>query len=76
MREKRKKRTCIGEERTLNKIGLIISNIVTQTSDDQSFSLGAKGSASLEMYYCVTACEIKSDTPVHGFPPDHRKGNQ
>jgi hypothetical protein len=32
MREEREKRTYIGEERTINKIGLIISNILEKLS--------------------------------------------
>jgi hypothetical protein len=32
MREEREKRTCIGKERTINKIGLIISNILEKLS--------------------------------------------
>jgi hypothetical protein len=32
MREEREKRTCIGEERAINKIGLIISNILENLS--------------------------------------------
>jgi hypothetical protein len=31
-RRQRKKRTCIGEERPINKIGLIISNILEKLS--------------------------------------------
>jgi hypothetical protein len=31
-RRERKKRTCIGEERAINKIGLIISNILEKFS--------------------------------------------
>jgi hypothetical protein len=31
-RRERKKRTCIGEERAINKIGLIISNILEKLS--------------------------------------------
>jgi hypothetical protein len=32
MREEREKRTCIGEERTINKIDIIISNILEKLS--------------------------------------------
>jgi hypothetical protein len=58
-RRERKKRTCIGEERAINKIGLIISNILEKFSrliipNKREYSLSKNNFAPLNMVQLST----------------------